>query len=63
MNLVYCSGLSVTGPHKLIGNDPVRRCGFGGVGVAFLEEVCHCMRAGFEVSYIVKIHPLFQVTS
>ena len=25
-----------------IGSDTIRRCGFVGIGVALLEEVCHC---------------------
>ena len=28
---------------------PIRRCGLVGVGVALLEEVCHC-GGGFEIS-------------
>ena len=39
-----CS-LNIIGSHKLIGSDTIRRCGFVGVGVAFLEEVCHCGQA------------------
>ena len=42
--------LNVIGPYNLIGSGAIRRCGFVGVGVALLEEVCHC-GAGFEVSY------------
>ena len=38
---VECGGLNMLGP----GNGTIRRCGLIGVGVAFLEEVCHC-RAG-----------------
>jgi hypothetical protein len=34
----------------LLGSGTIRRCGLVGVGVALLEEVCHC-RGGFEVSY------------
>jgi hypothetical protein len=33
-----CGGLNVLGP----GSGTVRRCGLVGVGVALLEEVCHC---------------------
>jgi len=32
------------------GNGTIRRCGLVGVGVALLEEVCHC-EVSFEVSY------------
>ena len=32
-----CGGLSIIGPHNLIG-----RCGFVGMGMALLEEVRHC---------------------
>ena len=34
--------LNVTGPHKLIGSGTISRCGFAGVGVTLLEQVCHC---------------------
>ena len=37
-------------PHKLIGSDTIRRCGFVEVGLALLEE-CVTVGAGFEVSY------------
>ena len=37
------------GPHRLkclnawsIGSCTIRRCGCGGIGVALVEEVCHC---------------------
>jgi len=33
-----CGGLKMLGP----GTGTVRRCGLVGVGVALLEEVCHC---------------------
>lgn len=36
-----CGSLNVTGLHKLIGSSTIRRCGFFGVGVTLLEEVCH----------------------
>lgn len=43
-----CDGLYRNGPHRLvclnswpIGSGPVRRCGHVGVGMAFLEELCH----------------------
>lgn len=36
-----CSSLNVIIPHKSIGIDSIRRCGFVEVGMAFLEEVCH----------------------
>ena len=35
-----CS-LNVIGPHRHIGSGTIR-CGFCGVGVALLEELCHC---------------------
>ena len=37
-----CGSLSVIGPHNLIGSGTIRRCGFVGVGMALLEEVCDC---------------------
>ena len=49
-----CDSLNVIGPYKLIGSGITRRCGFVGVGMALLEEVCHC-RVGFEVSYAQDI--------
>ena len=33
-----CDGLNMLGP----GSGTIRRCGLVGVGVALLEEVCHC---------------------
>ena len=33
-------GLNMLGP----GSSTIRRCGLYGVGVALLEEVCHCRR-------------------
>ena len=33
-----CGGLNMLGP----GRGTIRRCGLVGVGVALLEEVCHC---------------------
>ena len=33
-----CGGLNMLGP----GSGTIRRCGLVGVGVALLEEVCHC---------------------
>ena len=35
----------------------IKRCGLVGVGVALLEEVCHC-EGGFEVSYMLKLCPV-----
>ena len=35
-----CGSLNVISSHKLIGSS-IRRCGFVGVGMALLEEVCH----------------------
>ena len=44
-----CGGLSRFGPHRLMGlnawsmrKGTIRRYVLVGVGVAFLEEVCHC---------------------
>ena len=36
--LDMCSDLNMLGP----GHGTIRRCGLVEVGVAFLEEVCHC---------------------
>jgi hypothetical protein len=38
----FCGGLNMFGP----GSDTIRRYGLVVVGVALLEEVCHC-RSGF----------------
>ena len=38
----HCSSLTVIVPNKIIGRGTVRRGGFAGVGVALLEEACHC---------------------
>ena len=35
---IYCDGLYMLGPES----GTIRRCGLVGVGVASLEEVCHC---------------------
>ena len=52
----HCGGLNRKGPYKLIdlnawspGSGTIRRCDFVGVGLALVEEVCHC-GVGFEVS-------------
>lgn len=37
-----CGGLNVFGPHKLTGNGTIRRCGFAGIGMTLLEQVCPC---------------------
>ena len=37
-----CGSLNVIGSHKLIGSGTIRTCGPVKVGVALLEEVCHC---------------------
>jgi hypothetical protein len=37
-SICACGGLNMLGP----GSGTVRRCGLIGVGVALLEEVCHC---------------------
>lgn len=39
---VEFGSLNVIGPHKLIGTGSIRRCDFIQVGMALLEEVCHC---------------------
>jgi hypothetical protein len=38
LNIQSCVGLTMLG----LGTGTVRRCGFVGVGVALLGEVCHC---------------------
>jgi hypothetical protein len=35
-------GLEYGGLNIVPGSGTIRRCSFVGVGVAFLEEVCHC---------------------
>lgn len=37
-----CGGLNVICLHKLIRSGMIRRCGFVGMGVALLEEMCPC---------------------
>ena len=39
--LRICGSVNVVGPHELIKNGVIRRCGLVGVGIALLEEVCH----------------------
>ena len=43
---LQCGGLNKFGPHvfKCLanGNGTIRRCGLFEIGVALLEEVCHC---------------------
>lgn len=39
--ICYCGHLNVTGPHKLLGSGTIMRCGYVGVCVVLLEEVCH----------------------
>jgi hypothetical protein len=46
-----CSGLKRNAPHRLmclnawpIRNGTIRKCGLVGVGVAWLEEVWHCVK-------------------
>ena len=34
--------LDVTGPHNLTGNGSITRCGFVGIGMILLEDVCYC---------------------
>jgi hypothetical protein len=38
LQLWACGGLNILGP----GSGTIRRCHIDGVGVALLEEVCHC---------------------
>ena len=38
---VECDGLNENSPHRLIESGTISGCGFLGVGVALLEEVCH----------------------
>ena len=45
-----CGGLNVIGPYKHIGSGTIKKCGFDGVSMALLEEVCHC-QADLEASY------------
>ena len=40
--LPACGGLNVTDPHNLTASGTTRRSGFVAVGMALLEEVCHC---------------------
>jgi hypothetical protein len=37
IGIVVCDGLNMRGP----GSGTIKRCGLVGVGVTFLEEVCH----------------------
>jgi hypothetical protein len=60
-----CGGLNRNGPHRLkclnswpTGNGTIRRCGLGGVGVALLEEVCHC-GGGALKCHMRKLHPVW----
>ena len=39
---IKCGSLNVIGFHNLIGSGTIRRCGFAGVGMTLLEEVCLC---------------------
>lgn len=48
-SVTFCGALNRYGSHRLmylnawpIVGGTVRRCSLAGVGVAFLEEVCHC---------------------
>ena len=36
-----CVSLNAIGSYKLIKSGIIRRCGFDGMGMALLEEVCH----------------------
>ena len=35
--------MNVIGTHNLTGSDTIRRCGFVGMGMGLLAEVCHCV--------------------
>ena len=37
-----CDNLNVNYPYMPTGSGTIRRCGFVEVGVALLEEACHC---------------------
>jgi hypothetical protein len=37
-----CGDLNENGPHELLGSGTIRRCSLVEVGVALLEDVCHC---------------------
>jgi hypothetical protein len=39
---LFSDGLNENDPYRLTGSGAIRRCGFIGVGVALLKEVCHC---------------------
>lgn len=39
---MYCGGVNKNGLHRLIGSVTNRRCGLVSIGVAVLEEACHC---------------------
>ena len=38
---VECGSLDVIGLHELIESSTIRSCGFIGVGMTLLKEVCH----------------------
>lgn len=40
--LGYCGSLNAINSHKLIERGTIRRCGYIGVDMSLLEEVCHC---------------------
>ena len=42
VSVAVCGNLNIIGPHNLIGGGSIRMCGFVGVDMALLEEVCHC---------------------
>lgn len=39
--MCMCGVLNENGSFRLIGSGTIKRCGLIGVGVAWLEEVCH----------------------
>jgi hypothetical protein len=43
------------------GSGTIRRCGFVRVGVALLEEVCHC-GCGFKTLFLAAWKPVFSCT-
>ena len=42
LRLVMCGSFNVICSHKLIESGTIRRYGFVKLGVALLEEMCHC---------------------
>ena len=40
---VECGSLNVTGYHNLTGSATIRKCGFIGMRITLLEDMCHCV--------------------